>query len=153
MKSKSTILFRLLALAVVIGIAAWMFVIGRGHTVYFDNKTLEADGQVYEAPYQIQVFVNDESVGKLKEGDRGMVTTMGQKFKMVLHITPEKDAKKKGSAVTLTLPYDMDGIIINLPALLGGLSDAAALLMGMLGSCALMLFLSFTLAMKAVTAG
>ena len=40
-----------------------------------------------------------------------------------------------------------------LPALLGGLSDAAALLMGMLGSCALMLFLSFTLAMKAVTAG
>ena len=40
-----------------------------------------------------------------------------------------------------------------LPALLVGLSDAAALLMGMLGSCALMLFLSFTLAMKAVTAG
>ena len=40
-----------------------------------------------------------------------------------------------------------------LPALLGGLSDAAALLMGMLGSSALMLFLSFTLAMKAVAIG
>ena len=121
MKSKKKLLIRLIALLAVIGIAAWMFVIGRGHTVYFDNKTLTTeDGTVYEAPYQIQVFVNDESMGKLKEGDRGMATTMGQTFKMILHITPEKDAKKTGSAVTLELPYSMDGIIINLPALLGG---------------------------------
>ena len=121
MKSKMRLLIRLIAIAAVICIAAWMFVIGRGHTVYFDNKTLTTeDGTVYEAPYQIQVFVNDESMGKLKEGDRGMASTMGQDFKMVLHITPEKDAKKTGSAVTLKLPYSMDGIIINLPALLGG---------------------------------
>ena len=45
---------------------------------------------------------------------------MGQDFRMVLHITPEKDAKKVGSAVSLTLPYNMDGIVLNLPALLGG---------------------------------
>ena len=122
MKAKS-ILAKLLALAVVIGIAAAMFVIGRGHTVYFDNKTLEVDGVVYQAPYQIQVFVNDESVGKLKEGDRGMVSTMGQDFQMILHITPEKDAKKTGSAVSLKLPYNMDGIIINLPALLQGAGE------------------------------
>ena len=119
------IVIRLLAVAVVLGIAGWMFVIGRGHTVYFDNKTLEADGQVYEAPYQIQVFVDDESVCKLKEGDRGMVPTMGQNFSMVLHITREKDGKKTGSAVSLKLPYSMDGIIINLPALLGGADESA----------------------------
>ena len=123
MRSKRKILIRLLALALVIGLAAWMFVIGRGHTVYFDNKTLEADGKVYEAPYQIQVFVDDESVGKLKEGERGMVTTMGQDFSMILHITQEKGGKKTGSAVSLKLPYSMDGVIINLPALLGGAGE------------------------------
>lgn len=123
MKSKKRLLIRILAIAVLIAVAAAMFVIGRGHTVYFDNKDLEADGTVYEAPYQIEVFVNDVSVGKLKSGERGMVTTMGQDFKMVLHITPEKDAKKVGSAVTLKLPYNMDGIILNLPALLGGASE------------------------------
>ena len=122
MKAKG-ILAKLLAIALVIGIAAAMFIIGRGHTVYFDNKTIEVDGQVYQAPYQIQVFVDDESVCKLKEGDRGMVPTMGQDFKMVLHITPEKDAKKVGSAVSLKLPYHMDGIIINLPALLNGAGE------------------------------
>lgn len=120
MKSKRTILIRVLALAALIGIAVWMCIIGRGHTIYFDNKDLEANGQTYKSRYQIQVFVNDESIGKIKSGERGMTTFMGQDFKMVLHITPEKDAKKVGSAVTLKLPYNMDGIIINLPALLDG---------------------------------
>lgn len=120
MKSKRRLLIRILAIVVVIAIAAAMFVIGRGHTVYFDNKKLEADGTTYEPMYQIEVFVNDKSVAKLKSGERGMVSTMGQDFKMVLHITKEKDAKKTGSAVTMELPYNMDGIVINLPALLSG---------------------------------
>ena len=123
MKKARKLIAKLVALAAVIGLAIAMFIIGRGHTIYFDNKTLEAGGQTYKAPYQIQVFVNDESVAKLKEGDRGMVQVMGQDFKMILHITPEKDAKKVGSAVTLKLPYSMDGIILNLPALLGGAGE------------------------------
>ena len=40
-----------------------------------------------------------------------------------------------------------------LPALFSGVADAAAMLMGMLGCCSIMLFLSFTLAMKAVALG
>ena len=122
MKSKS-ILIRLVALALVIGVAAWMFVIGRGHTVYFDNKDLEANGEKYEALYQVEVFVDGESCGKLKAGDRGMASTMGQKFSMILHITPEKGAKKYGSGVSLQLPYNMDGIILNIPAILAGAGE------------------------------
>lgn len=123
MKSKKRLLIRILAIAVVIGVAVTMFIIGRGHTVYFDNKDLEADGTEYKSYYQIEVFVDDVSMCKLKSGERGMVSTMGQDFTMVLHITPEKDGKKVGSAVTLKLPYNMDGIILNLPAMLGGASE------------------------------
>ena len=117
------IVFRILALAILIGIAAVMFVIGRGHTIYFDNKTLEAGGEVYKPYYKIDVLVNGEKVAKLGEEDRGLVSTMGQKFSMELHITPKKDSKKVGSAVKLELPYDMDGIILNLPALLNGAGE------------------------------
>jgi hypothetical protein len=120
MKSKRSILARLIALVAVIGLACVMFVVGRGHTIYFDNKDLEAGGQKYEAFYKVEVFVGDESVAKLKAGDRGMVTTMGQKFRMVLHITPKEGEKKYGSAVSLKLPYNMDGIILNIPAILAG---------------------------------
>lgn len=120
MNSKRAILIRLIAVAIVIGIAAAMFVIGRGHTLYFDNKSLEAGGESYEAFYQVEVFMNDESIGKLNEGDRGMATIMGQKCRIVLHIKPAKNEKKYGSAVNLEIPYNMDGVILNLPAIMSG---------------------------------
>ena len=123
MNKTRKILMRALAIAIILGIAVWMFIIGRGHTIYFDNKALDANGETYSPFYKIEVFVNDQSVAKLSEGDRGMVSTMGQDFKMVLHITPKKDAKKVGSAVSMKLPYNLDGIIINLPALLNGATE------------------------------
>ena len=45
--------------------AAAMMVIGRGHTVYFDNKTLEDyQGQTYKAFEKVVVTVKDEQVAK-----------------------------------------------------------------------------------------
>ena len=123
MKSKRSILARLIALVAVIALAVAMFIVGRGHTIYIDNKDLEVGGKKYEAFYQVEVFVKDKSVAKLKAGDRGMVTVMGQKFRMVLHITPKEGEKKYGSAVSMNLPYNMDGIILNIPAILGGGSE------------------------------
>ena len=50
MKSKRRIMFILLAVLALVAVAAWMMVIGRGHTVYLDNKTLEDyQGQEYKA--------------------------------------------------------------------------------------------------------
>ena len=45
MKKKNIILFRVLAVAALLVIAAAMMWIGRGHTVYVDNKTFEYEGQ------------------------------------------------------------------------------------------------------------
>ncbi len=119
------IIVRLLALIILIGIAVTMFIIGRGHTLYFDNKTIDYDGTTYSAMYQIDIYVGDDKVASLKDGDRGMVTTMGQDFSMVIHFTKEKGGKKVGGPVSLKIPYSMDGIIYNLPAMIGGAPEEA----------------------------
>lgn len=125
MKSKRKILFRLLALAIVIGIAVLMFIIGRGHTVYFDNKALTGpDGTVYEPWYKIEVMINGERVANLSAGDRGMVSTMGQNFKFDVKLMKEKDGKMQGGTIKMKLPYGLDGIIYNLPAMLAGAQEA-----------------------------
>ena len=110
--------------AVLLIIAAVMLVIGRGHTVYFDNKTIEVNGQTYEAFHKVEVFVKGEKVAKLGKRDRGMVETMGQKFEMTLEVTEEKGKDPDTYGVTLNLPYNMDGILINIPAMLNGLTEA-----------------------------
>ena len=126
MKTKTRrILFCALAIAVLVVIAAVMIVIGRGHTVYFDNKTTEYNGQTYSAPYRVTVYVKGEQVAKLSARDRGMTTWIGQDFKMVLEVMEEKDGETQVWTVGLPLPYNMDGIIVNVPAVLAGLPEEA----------------------------
>ena len=47
---KRTLFFRIGAIVILLAIAAVMMVIGRGHTVYFDNKKLEYNGETSDTP-------------------------------------------------------------------------------------------------------
>ncbi len=102
-----------------------MAIIGRGHTVYLDNKTMEYNGTTYEAFHKVKVYVDGENIAKLSEKDRGMTDVMGQKVTMTLEITPNKGDTPQTLQVGLPLPYGMDGVVINLPALLNGAPQEA----------------------------
>lgn len=122
-----TVLFRVGAVLLLAVIAYSMTIIGRGHTVYMDSKRLDYNGQTYETPYKVVVYVNDEQVAKLYDKERGMSICTGQKFAMTLEITQKKGGTEETQEVSLTLPRNMDGIILNLPALLAGLPEDAYL--------------------------
>ena len=118
-------MFRLGTVLVLIAIAACMMVIGRGHTVYFDNKKLDYQGQTYDTYRRINVFVNGEQVAKLSAKDRGMATFMGQSFSFDLEITKEKGDDPVTNTYQIKVPYSQDGTVLNLPGLLAGLPEAA----------------------------
>ena len=131
MKKRNVMFLCLLAL-ILVGIGAIMMVIGRGHTVYFDNKSLDYEGKTYESPYKIEIYqggnADGESVAKLYDGERGSATQIGQKITVTLVITQEKGGDEAEPAVyTIDLPYSMDGPVINLPACLAGLPEEAYL--------------------------
>lgn len=127
MKNKRQLIFRIAALAIILAIAAAMFVVGRGHTIYFDNKTLEYNGQEYKAFHKVKVIVDGKEVAKLSERDRGMADIMGQTLSMTLEITDEKNGTPHSHKVSMGVPYNMDGIIINIPALMAGQPEDAYL--------------------------
>ena len=77
---KRTLFFRIGAIVILLAIAAVMMVIGRGHTVYFDNKKLEYNGETYDTPYKVCVYVGDERVAKLYDKERGMATWIASDF-------------------------------------------------------------------------
>ena len=119
--SKKKWIARIGTVAVLLIIAAVMLVIGRGHTVYFDNKTAEYNGTEYPAFQRVNVTVNGERVAKLSKRDRGMATWIGQNFKMELEVTANKGDDPKVIPVSIRLPYGLDGIVVNLPELVAGL--------------------------------
>lgn len=128
MKNKTSnrrLIFQLAAVVVLIVIAYAMTIIGRGHTVYLDNKKLEYNGKSYDTPYKVVVFVDGEQVAKLYDRERGSATCIGQKFTVTLEITEKKGGSETTQTYTIPLPKNMDGIIINLPAYLAGLGEDA----------------------------
>ena len=125
MKNTKQLLVRAAFVAVLIAIGAVMVVIGRGHTVYFDNKTLEYNGASYAAPYKVVVYVKGEQIAKLYAKERGMTTHVGQSFGMALGVTQEKGGDEQIIEVSQKLPYGMDGVIINIPGYLAGLPEEA----------------------------
>ena len=127
MNKNRRLLFRLGTLLILLAIAACMMVVGRGHTIYLDNKTLEYNGQSYPALYKIEIEQNGEKIAKLSKRERGKATNIGQNFEITLHITREKKGAEETEVVKLKLPYSMDGIILNLPGYLEGLPEEAYL--------------------------
>ena len=127
MNKTRKLLFRVGAVLLLVLIAGLMFIVGRGHTVYLDNKTLEYEGQTYSALYKIEILRNGEKVAKLNKRERGMATNIGQTCKLTLVITKEKKGAEETQEIELKLPYSMDGIIINLPGYLSGLPEDAYL--------------------------
>ena len=114
MNKKRRFLFRAGTILLLLLIAGLMFIIGRGHTIYFDNKSIEYEGQTYASPYKVVVTVDGEQAAKLYDKERG-------KSIMSLEITETKGGSEETRTISLDLPYNMDGIVINLPALLAGL--------------------------------
>ena len=118
------LLIKILTVIVLIGIAVVMFLIGRGHTVYIDNKTLEYEGETYKAFNRVNVYVNGERVARLSARERGKALCMGQKITMTLEVTREKgDEAETLENLVFRLPLNWDGIVINVPAFLEELPE------------------------------
>ncbi len=125
MNKTRRLLFQIGSVLILLVIAACMMVIGRGHTVYFDNKKLEYEGTTYDPPYKVTVYVGGEQVAKLNAKERGMATTIGQDFEMELKIMEVKGGDETIETYQIKLPRTIDGIVVNLPGYLAGLPEDA----------------------------
>ena len=125
MSNKRKWLFRGCTVLVILIIAALMFVVGRGHTVYVDNKTLEYNGETHEALQRVEVWVGGERLSKLGKRERTSSTVIGQSFEMKLVNTVNKGDEPVEETVKLSLPYGWDGIVVNVPGYLAGLPQEA----------------------------
>lgn len=117
MKNKSFI-YKIILVLVLAAICFIMIYIGRGHTLYFDNKSMEVDGTTMNPPYRIQVNVRGKEVADLRDGDRGMAIWIGPKASIELVVTKEKGVGKENIKYDVPLPRKYDGVVINLVGLL-----------------------------------
>ena len=125
MNKKRQWVFRICTLLLILAVAGCMFIVGRGHTVYIDNKTLEYNGETYGALQKVEVYVGGERLSKLAKRERTMTTVIGQGCEVKLLNTVNKGDEATEAVVQLSLPYGWDGVVINVPGYLAGLPQEA----------------------------
>ena len=125
--TKRSWIIRIAFVLVLVLVAVLMLRIGRGHTVYFDNRALDKDGQSVAAPYKITVYVNGEQISKLYDKERCMVTNIGDSLELTVEVMQQKGGSETTETCKLTLPHSIDSVIINLPAYMAGLPEEAYL--------------------------
>lgn len=116
------LLFTSAFIAFFILIAIVCFIVGRGHTVYFDNKSL--DGTNYSSYDSIDIIYKGEKVTTLGKAERINLTFTGQKLTISYKSKKTKTAQAEEGELYFNIPYNMDGIVINLPALLDGADES-----------------------------
>lgn len=119
---KRRILFTSGLIVILVGIAIICFIIGRGHTVFFDNKSI--DGTSYESYAYIDLFYKGEKVTSLGKAERISISLTGQKISVEVKYQKKRSSKEETKALDFDLPYNMDGIVFNLPALLDGADES-----------------------------
>ena len=125
--TKRSWIIRIAFVLVLVLVAVLMLRIGRGHTVYFDNRALDKDGQSVAAPYKITVYVNGEQISKLYDKERCLVTNIGDSLELTVEVMQQKGGSETTETYKLTLPHSIDSVIINLPAYMAGLPEEAYL--------------------------
>lgn len=103
----------ILLMIVVIGISVALFITGRLHNVYFENKTKNG----YEAIKDISYSLNGEKAKKVRVNRRGMGEVKGRTHELVVTYKDEA-GKKQEIKKSITLGAT-ENVIIYLPVLVG----------------------------------
>lgn len=72
------LLIRSAVVLVLIMVAVFLFIIGKGYTLLLDNKDFEYGGKTYEAFEMVKVWVDREEPIELYPRDRDMVMVSGK---------------------------------------------------------------------------
>ena len=102
---------------VLVTISIVCLIFGRGHTVYLDNKSIE--GTEYSSYASVDIYYKGEKIVNLGKAERGSITLTGQKLDVQFVAKKTNAAKEETIQATIELPYNMDGIVINIPAYIG----------------------------------
>lgn len=109
-KFTKALCIRIIAIILVILLAVVMFIIGKQHKIYFDNK----DWGPYKAYQFVEVSVDKQDSVELAKRDRDVFTVVAQGHTIYI------DAMGDEKEVKIHIPLFMKNVLINIPALMNG---------------------------------
>ena len=118
MSSRSLVQRSALLVALLV-LSAWLFCIGKAHTLLIDTNAVTLDGREFKSAEAITVSVDGKAPEDMGRAERILVSVSGQEHRIVIEVVSgdEKKIEKR-----FAVPTFMDSALVSIAAILG---DAA----------------------------
>jgi len=120
MNSRSLMQRSALLLALLV-LSAWLFYIGKAHTLLIDTNAVTVDGREFKSAEAITVSVDGKTPEDMGRAERILVSVSGQEHTIAIEVVSGSSGERKIEK-RFTVPTFMDAAIISIAAILG---DAA----------------------------
>lgn len=110
----------LVVVLIIVGI--FLFVVGKEHIVFIDNRELTIDGETYNVVAGYEVWVDGQQVGRtaLAPGKRNVASVAGPKHRIELQEIKDKEPVGERIEKDFRIATRTAQVIINIPALVAG---------------------------------
>ncbi len=115
---KAVMIIRIILPILYILLIALMFILGRTHTVLFENK--KADDGSFTHLGSIEISFDGKEPQELFKGERDKILLRGQKHKVVIRFADGRD----DFVGEFRIPLFQDTVLLSLPALVENLPSA-----------------------------
>jgi hypothetical protein len=101
-------------LAGLVALSAFLFYIGKGHTLLIDTNAVTLDGKEFSSADSISVSVDGHEPESMGRAERTMVQVAGPRHTITIEAGDQKLEQR------FTVPTFLDPALVSVPAILGG---------------------------------
>lgn len=116
--TKRSLIQRSAVLLGLIGLSAFLFYIGKGHTLLLDTNAVTVNGQEISSEDSIEVRVDGQDPQPMGRAERVMVSVGGPTHTIEIEVLDSEGRKVKEK---IRIPTFMDTAVVSIPAILGNL--------------------------------
>ena len=105
------------ALLGLVALSAFLFYIGKGHTLMVDTNAVTVDGKEFASAETVNVSIDGREPESMGRAERILVPVGGPRHTITIEVVSGGDQKLEQR---ISVPTFMDTALISIPAILGG---------------------------------
>jgi hypothetical protein len=114
--TRRSLIQRSAALFGLMGLAVFLFYIGKGHTLLLDTNAITLNGQEISSADNVEVSVDGQEPESMGRAERSMVSVGGPTHTIQIEVI---DGDGRKVEAKFTVPTFMDMAVVSIPAILG----------------------------------
>lgn len=115
---KKQIIIRIIFIALLLVLGIFLYISGKEHTIFIDNKDITLKDIVYKANNDYKVWIDNKELKTIRKGERGLIKVTGTNHKIMVEKIVDEVLTGEQYEKRFKLKTNEKNVIINIPAMI-----------------------------------